>query len=112
MDKEENTIYFVTGNIHKFQEISDLFLKTNINYTLQRKEVETIEIQASKIKDIALFKLNSIKGKIHGSYFIEDAGFFVDTPLKGFPGVYSSYVMNTIGNKGILNLIGFLTILF
>ena len=49
--------------------------------------------------------LKSVKDKIEGSFFIEDAGFFVDQPLNGFPGVYSSYVMNTIGNEGILNLI-------
>jgi len=64
-----------------------------------------VEIQATNIKEVALFKLNSIKGDINGSYFIEDAGFFVDKPLNGFPGVYSSYVMKTIGNKGILRLI-------
>jgi XTP/dITP diphosphohydrolase len=44
-------------------------------------------------------------GKLTHSYFIEDAGFFVDVPLNGFPGVYSNYVLNTIGNKGILDLI-------
>ncbi|MFX1500057.1 MAG: non-canonical purine NTP pyrophosphatase, partial [Promethearchaeota archaeon] len=77
----------------------------NINYTLKRSEIKSTEIQATNIKDVALFKLNSIKGQILSSYFIEDAGFFVDTPLNGFPGVYSSYVMKTIGNKGIINLI-------
>ena len=72
---------------------------------MQQKDVETIEVQANNIKDVALFKLKSVKEKIKGSFFIEDAGFFVDLPLKGFPGVYSSYVMKTIGNEGILNLI-------
>ena len=105
MEKEETIIYFVTENIHKFNEISDLFSKAKTNYILKRKEVETVEIQATKIKEVASFKLNSVKGQINGSYFIEDAGFFVDTPLNGFPGVYSSYVMETIGNKGILRLI-------
>ncbi|NVM34093.1 MAG: RdgB/HAM1 family non-canonical purine NTP pyrophosphatase [Candidatus Lokiarchaeota archaeon] len=105
MEKEETIIYFVTENIHKFNEISDLFSKTKTNYNLKRKEVETVEIQATNLKEVASFKLNSVKGQISGSYFIEDAGFFVDTPLNGFPGVYSSYVMKTIGNKGILKLI-------
>ncbi|MFX1365277.1 MAG: RdgB/HAM1 family non-canonical purine NTP pyrophosphatase [Promethearchaeota archaeon] len=105
MEIKEITIYFVTGNIHKFHEISDLFSKANINYTLKRSEIKSTEIQATNIKDVASFKLNSIKGQINSSYFIEDAGFFVDIPLNGFPGVYSSYVMKTIGNKGILNLI-------
>ena len=105
MEKEDPIIYFVTGNVHKFNEIFDLFSKENIKYNLKRKDLETIEIQTIDLKKVALFKLNSIKGQINGSYFIEDAGFFVDTPLNGFPGVYSSYVMQTIGNKGILRLI-------
>ncbi len=105
MEKEETIIYFVTGNIHKFNEISDLFSKADIKYNLKRKEVEMVEIQTTNVKKVATFKLNSIKGQIDGSYFIEDAGFFVDIPLDGFPGVYSSYVMKTIGNKGILRLI-------
>ena len=105
MKKEQNLIYFVTGNINKFNEISDLFSKANMKYSLQQKDIKTLEIQADNIKEVALFKLNSIKGQINGSYFIEDAGFFVDSPLNGFPGVYSSYVMKTIGNKGLLRLI-------
>lgn len=105
MEKKDPILYFVTGNVHKFNEIFDLFSKENIKYNLKRKDLETIEIQTIDLKKVALFKLNSIKGQINGSYFIEDAGFFVDTPLNGFPGVYSSYVMQTIGNKGILRLI-------
>ncbi|MEE9379109.1 MAG: RdgB/HAM1 family non-canonical purine NTP pyrophosphatase [Candidatus Lokiarchaeia archaeon] len=105
MEKEETIIYFVTGNIHKFNEISDLFSKADIKYDLKRMEVEMVEIQTTNVKKVATFKLNSIKGQVDGSYFIEDAGFFVDIPLDGFPGVYSSYVMKTIGNKGILRLI-------
>lgn len=105
MKQEEKVIYFVTGNIHKFNEIANLFSKKNIKYNLIQNDVETIEIQANNIKEVASFKLNSIRGQIDGSFFIEDAGFFVDTPLDGFPGIYSSYVMKTIGNKGILRLI-------
>lgn len=105
MEKKDPILYFVTGNVHKFNEIFDLFSKENIKYNLKRKDLETIEIQTIDLKKVALFKLNSIKGQINGSYFIEDAGFFVDTPLNGFPGVYSSYVIETIGNKGILRLI-------
>lgn len=105
MNKEESTIYFVSRNIHKFNEVLDLFTKENVNYDLKQIDIETIEIQADSIKDIALFKLDSVKDKIDGSFFIEDAGFFVDDPLKGFPGAFSSYVLKTIGNEGILKLI-------
>ncbi|MFX0188308.1 MAG: RdgB/HAM1 family non-canonical purine NTP pyrophosphatase [Candidatus Hodarchaeota archaeon] len=105
MQKEIATLYFVTRNKHKFDEISRKFQNENVKFALQQLELETIEIQANTIKDIALFKLNSVKEKINSSFFIEDAGFFVDKPLNGFPGVFSSYVFKTLGNEGILRLI-------
>jgi len=105
MNKDQNIIYFVTGNIHKYNEVSNLFKKENLIYILKQKNTTIVEIQAGSIQEVALYKLESIRGQIDGSYFIEDAGFFVDTPLNGFPGVYSSYIMKTIGNKGILRLI-------
>ncbi len=105
MRNEENVISFITGNRHKYDEILKLFKKERFNLVLQQEDIETVEIQADNLKDVALFKLNSVKQKIKGSFFIEDSGFFIDSPLNGFPGVYSSYVMKTLGNEGILNLI-------
>ncbi|NVM16603.1 MAG: XTP/dITP diphosphatase [Candidatus Lokiarchaeota archaeon] len=98
-------IYFITGNNSKFIEIQKLFQKEDLPYELKQNTIKTTEIQASTINEVALFKLNSVRRKMNDSFFIEDAGFFVDTPLNGFPGVYSKYVLNTIGNKGILDLI-------
>jgi len=105
MTEEENTIYFVTGNTHKFNEGLEIFSRERLRYKLKQKDIKTIEIQANSLRDVASFKLNSVKNKINASFFIEDAGFFVDIPLGGFPGVYSSYVLKTIGNEGILKLI-------
>jgi len=105
MEKEKETIYFVTGNNSKFNEIQKLFQKEDISYELKQNTIKATEIQAANIKEVAISKLNSIRGKINSSFFIEDAGFFVDAPLNGFPGVYSKYVLNTIGNQGILDLL-------
>jgi XTP/dITP diphosphohydrolase len=82
-----------------------LFQIEELDYDLKQKTTATIEIQAPSIKEVALFKLNSIKTIFNNSYFIEDAGFFIDVPLNGFPGVYSKFVLKTIGNEGILKLI-------
>lgn len=105
MEKEKETIYFITGNNSKFNEIQKLFQKEDLSFQLKQNTIKITEIQANSVKEVALFKLNSVRGKINNSFFIEDAGFFVDIPLNGFPGVYSKYVLNTIGNKGILDLI-------
>ena len=105
MKQEKEIIYFITGNTHKFKEITKLFQKEELDYDLKQKTTAIIEIQAPSIKEVALFKLNSIKTIFNNSYFIEDAGFFIDVPLNGFPGVYSKFVLKTIGNEGILKLI-------
>jgi XTP/dITP diphosphohydrolase len=105
MTEVENIIYFVTGNKNKFDEGVELFTKEKLSYELIQEDIDTIEIQANSLRDVALFKLNSVKHKINNSFFIEDAGFFIDYPLGGFPGVYSSFVLKTIGNEGILKLI-------
>ncbi|MFX0029243.1 MAG: non-canonical purine NTP pyrophosphatase, partial [Candidatus Hermodarchaeota archaeon] len=105
MTDEEHIIHFVTGNKNKFLEVFEIFKNKKIEYKLIQNTIKTIEIQAQTLKEVALYKLNSIKSNIEGSFFIEDAGLFVDIPLNGFPGIYSSYVLKTIGNEGILKLI-------
>jgi len=105
MDGVKDIIYFITSNNYKFNEIERMIQKEKISYMLRQSTIDTTEIQATSIKEVALFKVNSVKGKLNNSYFIEDAGFFIDIPLNGFPGVYSKFVLNTIGNKGILKLI-------
>ena len=103
--EEKSTISFITGNKNKYQEVLKSFQKEKLNYNLNQLNIKTDEIQANTLEEVALFKLNSVKNKVEGSFFIEDAGFFVDVPLNGFPGVYSSYVFKTIGNEGILKLV-------
>ncbi|MFX1410396.1 MAG: RdgB/HAM1 family non-canonical purine NTP pyrophosphatase [Promethearchaeota archaeon] len=105
MENNQEILYFITGNKNKFSEVLNLFEKETLNKRLRQKDVKTYEIQAESLKDVAKFKLNSVKEKIDSSFFIEDAGFFIDFPLNGFPGVYSSYVLRTIGNEGIIKLI-------
>lgn len=105
MNSDMQILYFITGNKHKFNEISNLFAKENKKYILKQIDIDTLEIQSNSILEVAITKLKSVKDQLNESCFVEDAGFFIDLPLKGFPGVYSSYVMKTIGNEGILRLI-------
>lgn len=102
---EKKVLYFITGNKHKFDEISERMRAEDISYHVKHLNIETMEIQADNLIKVAEFKLKSIKDRIDGSYFIEDAGFFIDYPLNGFPGVYSSYVFKTVGNENILKMI-------
>jgi len=105
MENREKVIYFVTGNNHKFREVKDIFKSEDTCYILRKNNLIPIEIQADSVRDVAHYKVNSLKNEIDESFFVEDAGFFIDKPLEGFPGVYSSYIFKTIGNEGVLKLI-------
>ncbi len=105
MVEKKPSLCFVTGNSNKFKEVSEFFKSNNIKFDLTSSNAEPLEIQAENLEEIALFKLKSVKKKVNGSFFVEDAGFFVDEPLKGFPGVYSSFVLEKLGCEGILKLI-------
>jgi len=90
-------IYFVTGNRGKFEEAKGILgdvEQRNVGYT---------EIQADSLEEVAAFGIEEVKEKLDGPVMIEDAGLFIES-LKGFPGVYSAYIFDTIGNEGILRL--------
>jgi XTP/dITP diphosphohydrolase len=90
-------ISFVTGNKGKFIEAQAIFkdlVQRNIGYT---------EIQTDSLEDVVSYGLKEVASRIEGPAMIEDAGLFIDG-LKGFPGVYSAYVFQTLGNGGILKL--------
>ena len=102
----QKTLRFVTGNPHKYNEVKDVIQKKFPNFEVLQSKIELFELQVDSLEEVALFKVKSVKNQVKIPYFIEDAGFFVDDVCKGFPGVYSSYVMKTIGYNGILKILG------
>jgi XTP/dITP diphosphohydrolase len=93
--------YFVTTNIHKFQEARRVLAEYKIATAMLR--VEAVEIQDDNAENIA--KASAVDAVKNSGLpvFVEDAGIFVEA-LNGFPGPYSSYVYRTVGLKGILKL--------
>ena len=102
----QKTLRFVTGNPHKYNEVKDVIQKNFPNFEVLQSKIELLELQADSLEEVALFKVTSVKTQVKLPYFIEDAGFFVDDICNGFPGVFSSYVMKTIGFNGILKILG------
>ena len=96
------TLYFVTGNKGKVLEAKNKFSQVGIE--IVQKNLGYPEIQADTLEDVALYGVEHIREKFGQPFILEDAGLFIDA-LKGFPGVFSSYVFHTIGCKGILKLI-------
>lgn len=93
------TLTVVTSNKGKYKEYQE-----KLGDYYNKVEMENIgypEIQADELEDVVEFALEVLSEK--SPLIIDDSGLFIDS-LKGFPGVYSSYVMKTIGCDGILSL--------
>jgi XTP/dITP diphosphohydrolase len=101
------SLYFASSNENKFLEIQNILetdmekIKTEIYFS----KVALKEIQSESIVEVAEDKAKKAFESIGKPVIVEDDGLFIED-LNGFPGVYSSFVFKTIGNKGILTLLG------
>jgi XTP/dITP diphosphohydrolase len=95
-------IFFVTGNVHKFNEARRVLAEYDIATAMLK--MKTAEIQDDDIKKIARAGALDAANRSHLPVIVEDAGLFVDG-LNGFPGPYSKHVYQTIGKEGVLKLL-------
>ncbi len=95
-------LFFCTGNKHKVEEYRKILAPYGIK-VMQRK-IALVEIQSEKLEEVAKFKAKCAFEKIKHALFVEDAGLFIRA-LNGFPGVYSSHALKTLGCEGILKLL-------
>lgn len=93
--------YFITTNLHKFQEVRRILSEYKIATALLK--VAAVEIQDDDPENIAKVSAMDAVKNSGLPIFVEDAGIFIDA-LNGFPGPYSSYVYRTVGTKGVLKL--------
>jgi len=93
-------ITFITGNQHKVKEAENIFQKFNIE--LEHIDLGYIELQGT-LEDVAKSGAKYACEKLDKPVIVEDAGLFIKA-LNDFPGTYSSYVQETLGNQGILKL--------
>ena len=95
-------LFFVSSNNHKYQEAKIILNSLGINLGFLKSNLE--EIQSDSLNDIAMIKARDAFSKFKKPIIVEDDGLFIDS-IGGFPGPYSSYVIRTIGNRGILDLL-------
>jgi len=96
-------ISFVSSNIHKYQEIKEIF-EQNSRILVEHIQKHLNEIQSDNLEEISSFSLKNISTDFKNKYyFVEDSGLFIKS-LNGFPGPYSSYVFNKLGNEGIIKI--------
>ncbi|MGZ5550754.1 MAG: RdgB/HAM1 family non-canonical purine NTP pyrophosphatase [Nitrososphaeraceae archaeon] len=99
-----NEIYFVSHNIYKYSEIKSIVNNRITDLHLKFCKRNITEIQDQKIEKIAMEKARSAYNIVKKPIIIEDDGLFINS-LNGFPGQYSSYVLKSIGNRGIIRLL-------
>lgn len=93
------TIYFVTGNRHKLEEVAKMM---GPGFRIRQLVSRVPEIRSDDLAEIARQKALSA-GKKGGLVMADDSGLFVSA-LSGFPGIYSAYVYEKVGCDGILKL--------
>ena len=100
--QESSDLFFVSSNRNKYLEARDIVAGFGIRLGFIKRTLE--EVQSGSVMKIARGKARSAFDIFGRPVLVEDDGLFIDG-LGGFPGPFSSYVFQTIGNDGILRLL-------
>ncbi|NLX47242.1 MAG: RdgB/HAM1 family non-canonical purine NTP pyrophosphatase [Euryarchaeota archaeon] len=92
----------VTSNRHKLEEYRQGLEPLGVE--VEHLDVDCDEIQTETLQDVVRSCLDQLKGAGLSNFMLDDSGLFVPS-LNGFPGVYSAYIMDTIGCRGMLRLL-------
>jgi XTP/dITP diphosphohydrolase len=96
------SIIFASSNRYKYREVTSLLSKFDTHVQFVEKNLN--ELQADSMEVIALNKSHHAFLEISKPLIVEDDGLFIEE-LNGFPGQYSAFVLKTIGNTGIIQLL-------
>ena len=112
-DNKTADVIFASSNMNKFFEAQTILAEFGIkpiHYLLDLLEIQDDSL--SKIAEQkAVYAYNESRLMKSGgaskpsAVIVEDDGLFIDS-LSGFPGPFSSYAFKTLGNDGILKLVG------
>ncbi len=95
------TLTFFTGNRGKLTEVRLRLAPLGWNVVQGRRTL--VEPQADELETVARAKLEQVP-RAPGPCLVEDAGLFIHA-LNGFPGVYSAYVLRTLGPAVVARLV-------
>ena len=102
----EKKITYVTGNWAKIESAKKAL--EPLGYIIDNIKMETPEIQANDVTEVAKFSAKWACEKLGKPVLKNDSGLFVNS-LNGFPGVYTHYAEDTIGEDGLLKLMDGIT---
>lgn len=95
-------ITYVTGNWAKIESAKKAL--EPLGYEIDNIKMETIEIQADDVEEVAKYSAKWASNELKCDVLKNDSGLFIEA-LNGFPGVYTHYADDTIGEDGILKLL-------
>ncbi|MDO8428579.1 MAG: non-canonical purine NTP pyrophosphatase [Candidatus Diapherotrites archaeon] len=96
------TIYFVSSNVHKFQEIHAILSKYNIK--VEHKKMELTEPETENIEDIVKTKAIQAFKQLQKPVLTEDTGVYFQA-YNNFPGLLAKRIFQTLGYEGLFKLI-------
>lgn len=95
-------ITYVTGNWAKLASAKQLL--EPLGFEIDNVKMETTEIQADTIEEVAIHSAKEASDKLKCAVLKNDSGICVDA-LNGFPGPYTHYVDEKLGEDGLLKLL-------
>lgn len=97
----KTVINFVTGNAGKVKTMQSHIKK--YGFEVIQTKLSLVEPQATNAEAVALSKAMQAFKALKQAVVVEDSSFHIDE-LKGFPGPYIKYILQTVGVDGILKL--------
>ena len=94
-------VTYITGNQTKID--SARFALEPLGFTVDHIKMDTPEIQADDVVDVSKYSAKWAAEKLNIPVLKNDSGLFVNA-LKGFPGTYTHFVDDTLGEDGLLKL--------
>ncbi len=96
-DKDIMTLYFITGNKNKFEEVKSILPQ------VEQINIDLPEIQDIDAKEIIKAKLLEALNHREAEFIVEDTSLCFDC-LNGLPGPLIKWFMKTIGIEGLSNI--------
>ena len=94
-------VTYVTGNQAKIE--SARYALEPLGFEIDNVKLETPEIQADDVIEVSKYSAKWAAEKLNKPILKNDSGLFING-LNGFPGVYTKFVDETIGEDGVLKL--------
>jgi len=92
-------LLFATSNENKIKEASEI-----LGIEVIGKEIDLPEIQAIDVKKIIEKKAREAYNEVKEPIIVEDTGLYIES-LNGFPGALIKWMLKSIDNQGICDLI-------